>query len=70
MVGKALIHVSILIEVDEDKVDEVMGKIEDIVFRQLRCSTSLTTSHTDEFGRKIYHVKVEFCNPCPEEARS
>ena len=70
MGDKVLIHVSIIFEVNEDKVNEVMDKIDDIVFRQLRCSASLTTSHTDEFGRKIYHVKAEFCNPCPEEVKT
>ena len=67
MGDKVLIHVNIVIEVDDDKVDKVMDKIVDVVFRQLRCAASLTTSHTDEFGRKIYYVKAEFCNPCLEE---
>jgi len=69
MGGKALIHVSIAIEVDEDKVDEVMDKIEDIVHRQLHCSASLVIPHTDEFGKRIY-VKAEFCNPCHEEVEA
>ena len=66
MGSKALIHVSILIEVDEDKVDKVMDKIVDVVFRQLHCSASLVIPHADEFGKRIY-VKAEFCNPCPDE---
>jgi len=67
MGDKVLIHVSIVIEVDEDKVDKVMDNIMDVMFRQLRCAASLTTSHTDKFGRKIYYVKAEFCNPCHDK---